>query len=179
MKLLQLISATVAGFCLTACATDYHENQQIGGFYTGGYSDTRLNANTAVVSFAANNKTPIQLVRTYLLYRCAQVAAGNGFNYFIVTSMSSSVYNTKIVEGYRQRVTNPPRLYQSSYWEPKYIYSYISPTANPDMYRNDVIMEDNNHKATAVIKMFQGRKPNLPNAYSVEDVLAHNAPSTL
>lgn len=180
MKLLPHVTAILAGITIVACATNYQENQEFGGIYMGGYSNTRINANTSVVSFDASKETNIQLVRIYLLYRCAQVTISNGYNYFIVTSMSTSVYNTKIIEGYKQFVTNPPRLYSTSHYvKAKYAYSYLTPTANPDIYRNQEVMEANNHKAVAVIQMFQGIKPNIPNAYNAEDVIAHYGPSIL
>ena len=49
------------------CATPYQQSS-----FRGGYSDTRIDSNTVMVSFKGNGFTGRQKVESYLLYTCAE-----------------------------------------------------------------------------------------------------------
>jgi hypothetical protein len=74
-------AAALTMTALSACATPY----QAKGF-RGGYSDARIDSNTAMVSYRGNAFTDRQTIQSYLLYRCAQVTVADGYDYFVLTS---------------------------------------------------------------------------------------------
>jgi len=87
------ILSVVAFILLAACSTPY----QPAGF-KGGYSDTQLSDDQFVVSFRGNGYTSEDKVRNSLLYRCAQLAKEQGYDYFAILggqmSTSTSTYQT-------------------------------------------------------------------------------------
>src|SRR5262245_44103649 len=64
---------------LVACATPYQSRK-----FSGGYSDEKVADDVYEVTFAANGATRDETVRTYLLYRCAELTKQNGFDHFVV-----------------------------------------------------------------------------------------------
>lgn len=158
---------------LTGCATVYAPAGNFAGFDYGGYSDTRVNGNTAIVRFSANYRTPMGRVTGYMLYRCAQVTVNNGFDYFVVTSTTNSPLNIDIdtETSYNHYQTYPPKMYNSYYQSTRIAGFDVSPT----------LAADDTSKikgSAAVIKMFNGKPWGVPNAFSARDVLSHYGPST-
>lgn len=158
---------------LSGCATTYAPIGNFGGFEYGGYADTRLNGDTAVVRFSGNTRTSMGKVTGYMLYRCAQVTANNGYDYFVVTSTTNSPLNIDVdtETSFNHYQVWPPKMY-NSYYQTTRIRSFeFSPTLTPD---------DNHkyHGSAAVIKMFNGKPWGVPNAFSARDVLAHYGPAT-
>src|SRR5580693_3721275 len=80
-----IFSLTLA---LTGCATPY---QQKG--LGGGYADTRIDSDTAIVSFRGNGFTDRDKVQAYLLRRCAEVTLAGGYDYFIIVNGDTEVVN--------------------------------------------------------------------------------------
>lgn len=66
---------------VSACATGYHA-AGIGG----GYSDLRLSDDTFKVEFQGNGYASADIVQSYFLRRCAELAQENGFEYFQLVS---------------------------------------------------------------------------------------------
>ncbi|MEZ2299656.1 hypothetical protein [Variovorax sp. RCC_210] len=64
---------------MAACTTVY---QPKGA--TGGYTDTRITANTYIVEFSGNGNTSKDQVWNYWIYRCADLTQQKGFTYFTV-----------------------------------------------------------------------------------------------
>jgi hypothetical protein len=73
--LLCLVAFGLAG----SCATAYQPHS-----FTGGYSDQKIDDNTAEVSFRGNGFTAPETVHVYLLRRCAEVTKQNGYDYFVL-----------------------------------------------------------------------------------------------
>jgi len=61
------------------CATGYGKD----GF-SGGYSDSKLSRDRFQVTFQGNGYTSVSTVKTYLLFRCAELTVENGFDYFVI-----------------------------------------------------------------------------------------------
>lgn len=164
-----LVAISVA---LQGCAADYQPAQTLGGFPLSGYKDARIDANTATVTFDGNRFTSPSTLRSYLLYRCAEVTIENGYNYFVILSTNTSAtnvnVNTKDVNHYS---TIPPKGYPVVYRTE----DYRSYSRTPSAARNYASPDQSNiHTVTAVIKMFQGQKPgNLPRAFDAKDILGH------
>ena len=61
------------------CSTPY----QPRGF-RGGYSEIKLTSDQYIVSFRGNGYTGSDTVRTYILYRSAEITLSAGYDYFLV-----------------------------------------------------------------------------------------------
>ncbi len=66
---------------LAACATAYGP----AGF-TGGYTDKELEPGIWRVTFSGNGYTSRETVQTYWLYHCAELAAAEGYDGFLIIS---------------------------------------------------------------------------------------------
>lgn len=173
-----IILATVLSHLAIA---SYQSDEVIGGFRTGGYVDTRINGNTAVVYYDGTRYDSPQEVKRYLLFRCAQVTINNGYDYFIITSSSMSRYNIQVhTKETSVPVTSNPRMFDQYYTTTQLKSVSVVKTSVPRKISCDPCAPKvPEHGAAAVIKMFNGDVPdNIPNAYNAEDVIGHLAPET-
>lgn len=182
MTLTRLCLIFVISSIVGSCA-EYHPVGDYGGFPHGGYSDSRMNANTAVVSYAGGPLTGQGTADNYRLYRCAKVTLENGYDYFIVTSSSSSPVNMNVQTNvsYNQYVTDPPKLYttfpRTETYHSYSVYGTATQNRQPCQGQGCTI---GSQGSVAVIKMFKGVAPaSVPNAYNAADIVAHYGPSTL
>ena len=76
-------------FTLLSCATPYKHDGIMDEGLLGGYTDTRIDANTVIVSFRGDPFTSAQKALTYVLYRAAEVTVHDGYDYFVVSSASN------------------------------------------------------------------------------------------
>ena len=74
---------------ITSCATPYKHDGIFDEGLLGGYTNTRIDANTIIVSFRGDYFTSGQKARIYTLYRAAEVTVHDGYDYFTVTSASN------------------------------------------------------------------------------------------
>jgi len=85
---------TLTAVLLMGCATAYQQQ----GFFGDGFADRRIDANTFYVEFRGNGATARQTVNIYLLYRCAELTAEAGYDYFVLVGAVSddqqAVYTT-------------------------------------------------------------------------------------
>ncbi len=183
MTLLRISCLVALITSLNACG-DYQQMEEYGGIPFGGYTDTRINQNTAIVTFRGNIFQPQSEIRTLLINRCAEVTLANGYDYFVVTSITSSPVNVNLHEysTYNNYVTNPPRLV-TAYPESVHVGGYhLSPSATYVSNSDGGCLNCHGsqlHNMVAVIKMFQGDiPPGLPNAYSAQDMIAHLSTAT-
>jgi hypothetical protein len=75
---------------LTSCATAYQPDG-----IAGGYSEQRLDGNTAEVSFRGNRFNSPEMLQSYLLRRCADITLENGYNYFVLIKGISNIPGEK------------------------------------------------------------------------------------
>src|SRR5690242_20173125 len=76
-----LIIAAASG-----CATPYQPDG-LGG----GYSDNFIDGRTVSVSFNGNQFTPRNQVELDLLFRCAEITHGSGYDYFVLLDPDTKV----------------------------------------------------------------------------------------
>lgn len=152
-------------FCL-GCATSYHQ----ANFWSGGYRDEQLDANTFRVSFSGNSSTRRNTVERYLLYRCAELTANAGFNYFIIVGG-----NTERSEF----TSSAPGMYQST------TTGYVTGSGNAasgqaqtmGTYYPGVTTTAVSYGSFAIIKTFKGTKPaDNPNAYDARELMQFIGP---
>ena len=115
MKYLSIIILMVA--FLQGCATAY----QSKGF-SGGYSETQLDANVFKVSFRGNGYTSRERASDFTLLRSAELAIQNGYKYFIVIDANSYTSNSTY--------TTPTRSYTTAnvYGSGNYAYGNATTT---------------------------------------------------
>ena len=76
------LGVTLAAVALSSClgATKYRPHTG----YKGGFAEARLNENTFKVSFNGNAYTARTTAETYLMYRCAELTVGAGYDRFAI-----------------------------------------------------------------------------------------------
>jgi hypothetical protein len=71
---------------LAGCATTYQKE----GFFSNGYSDTRLQEGVFVVTFRANEFTIPEQVYQLALQRASELTLEHRYKYFVILSQNSS-----------------------------------------------------------------------------------------
>lgn len=177
MRLLSRLWIIIIAVALSHFAiASYQSAEVIGGFRTGGYADTRINGNTAVVYYDGTRYDAPDKVKRFLLFRCAQVTVENGYDYFIITSSNLSRWNVRVeTRTTEYPVTTNTRMFNQYYSTTDYQSSSEVKTRTP---KNDPCAPPI-RGASAVIKMFNGEAPyDVPTAYDAQDVIGHLAPDT-
>jgi hypothetical protein len=172
MTILKTIIFMLGNLFLAACSTGYHEENMFGGF-----SDSHIGENTAVVRFDGNSETSYRQARNYALNRAAQITLDDGYDYFIVTSITGMPVDVDVNASHDSDngVTTPPKLYTTYYHATDFQSVDYSPSST--MRCENCLAKT--HGVVAVIKMFQGHKPvGVPMAYDARDVISHIGPST-
>lgn len=96
------VAVVISATLIAGCVTGYHEKNFLGF----GYSEQRIDTNTARVSFRGDANTPLKQVERSALYRAAEYTLAEGFQTFVVTDTWSRT------EG---GVTNPGPVDDISY----------------------------------------------------------------
>jgi hypothetical protein len=81
LKIRHALLGAALALGLSACATPYGS-----AGLSGGYSETKLDDATYVVTFAGNGYTTAETVQTFWLYRCAELTLAQGYDGFEITS---------------------------------------------------------------------------------------------
>lgn len=183
MRLLTFFLVLVSISMMSGCETAYQPVESYGGIPFGGYTDNRIDQNTAIVTFRANDITPGSTVKSYLYYRCSEITIANGYDYFVITSMTDSPLNVNLQtdESFNGYVTDPPRFI-TQYPDIVRVKSYnLSETATLFPRRSRCQgARCPLRRMVAVIKMFRGSMPyGLPNAFNARDIAAHLGASAL
>ena len=170
-------SCSIAFVCLTlvvaGCATGYGK---LGWRF--GYSDRRIDENTFLVSFQANGYTPQPTLQTYVLLRCAEVAAEAGYDYFVIVEASDTSKAVPIVMpgSSTSYTTGGASGYASTYGNMTYgsaSGSATTQTTSTPGYAFNVRLPG----STVMIKAFHGKKPNdNPMAYDAREVIKYAGP---
>jgi len=153
---------------LSSCATPY----QSAGF-RGGYTDIQLDSNTFQVTFRGNAYTRRQSVETYLLFRCAELTAEAGYDYFIILGSDTEA---------RQGTFSTPGTYSSTTTGSATISgntAFGSATTH-GTYSPGQTFLITKYGATAMIKAYKGEKPaDNPTAFDASEILKYLGPRVL
>lgn len=148
-RLVTVLAVTI----LCGCATSYQKLD----FFDEGFSESRIDQNSFLVSFKGNYLTSRQTVESYMLRRSAELTLQAGFDYFVVASSNTQATNQSTVGGIGPLILTPTT---TSIYLPTSAYTY------------------SNQEARATIKVFKGEKPaGSVNAYDARDVLKFLAPA--
>ena len=140
---------------LAACQTPY---QPLG--FGGGFSETRLASDRAIIYFRGNGYTSMETARKFAFRRAAEFTVENGYSYFVVESTGQDVLTSRISDpGYVQ--TN---CYSTGFGG----YSCSSNTVGGF----DTTVRK--PKPSLAIRMFKGQMPEgLDSGFMAEEVLQY------
>lgn len=181
LKAAALAVALVATTGLSACATatPYQPNVR-GQAVSGGFSETRIEADRFRVSFAGNSLTSRETVERYLLYRAAELTLAQGGAWFSVVERQTDRKARTYVD------PDPMSPYgRYGYWRPS--WRYYGPGAGWrawDPWYGDPFWADRldvrtieRFEASAEILVGHGVKPeNDPRAFDAREVMVNLGP---
>jgi len=182
-KAAALAVALVATAGLSACATatPYQPNVR-GQAVSGGFSETRLEADRFRVNFSGNSLTSRETVERYLLYRAAELTVAQGGDWFSLVERQTDRKARTYVEP--DPFAGPYGRY--SYWRP--YWRYYGPRWGWrawDPWYGDPFWADRvdvrtveRFEASAEILIGRGAKPqNDPRAFDAREVMANLGPA--
>lgn len=181
-KAAALAVALVATAGLTACATatPYQPNVR-GQAVSGGFSETRLEADRFRVNFAGNSLTSRETVERYLLYRAAELTVDQGGDWFTLVERQTDRKARTYVD------PDPLGPYgRYGYWRPYWRYYGPGPGWRRwDPWYGDPFWADHidvrtieRFEASAEILIGHGAKPvNDPRAFDAREVMANLGPA--
>ncbi len=152
------VALSLLVFSLVGCSTPYQRK----GF-TGGFSDSRIDASTFLVEFKGNGATSQQTVQTYLLYRCAELTAEAGYDYFILAGADTGAEHLSIaMPGHYSGTTTGSAGFATT----------------TGTYTPGPVLPVTKFNASAIIKAFHGEKPaDNPAAFNAREVLQYLGPT--
>ena len=177
--LLKLACLAALALASTSCQTPYGSKGLFGGF-----TETRLDANTYRVSFQGNGYTSKETVESYTLMRCAELTRESGFDWFLVLDSDTERTDTQVHSG---STTTSSTYGASDSWG----------SASADARGGDVSFDGGSaswssttsrtgpsttvgiqkFESGVVIKMFEGAKPEEAwNGYDAGEVIAFLGP---
>jgi len=130
-----------------------------------GFSDQRIERDRYRITFSGNSLTERQTVETYLLFRAAELAIQNGYDYFILVENDTEATSTFRATG----APYGPRFGPGGPFFRGY-YAYGWGWADP--FYDATIREQRRYSATAYVKFGRGEKPeDDPLAYDARQVM--------
>jgi len=115
LKAAALAVVLIAASALTACATATPYQPAVSGqAVSGGFSETRVEADRYRVTFAGNSLTSRETVERYLLYRAAELTVEQGYDWFALVERQVDRKTRTYVE--------PDRFGPYGYWRPSWRY---------------------------------------------------------
>lgn len=189
-----LICASAAVLAACATATPYQPASELGAF--DGFSEQMIENDRARITFAGNSLTERDTVENYLLYRAAETALEQGFDWFELQERDTEAKT-------RVRVTNTgPGFYDPyfgySFFRPRFGWSnayrfshfggfrtrrgfgfnrFYDPFHDP--FFNDInVREITKYRATAEVKFGKGTQPSDDgNVFDASEVLENLRPT--
>ncbi len=158
---MRTVIALLALTALAACSTPYGKYGLLGGF-----SDSRIDANTFSISVDNNGFTSQQTTSLQALYRAAELTVTNGFDYFVIVSGANNSTSMAIVMPGSSTSQTTVNSYGSTA-AARTTTSYTPTTIVPIVLPNSTIL----------IKTFKGSKPNdMANAYDARETMKYLGP---
>ena len=172
-----LLSAASLSACMTATPYQPYQPELTAGVH-GGYSEQRLAPDRYLVRFHGNELTARDRVEGYLLYRAAELAAQNGYDWFLIVDR----HTEHEVETY----IRPDPLYRPwygsdyGYWRPHWRYyrqGYGWDVWHPEFDRpfwadRSTVTRVESFEAEADITLHKGEMPAAePRAFEAREVI--------
>ncbi len=155
MKRIAIVAAAVLALGLAACETTPTPYQPLGSSnpVSGGFTDQRLDETHFRVTFKGNDLTSREQVETYLLYRAAELAVSQGFDWFEMVSRDTENRGGAWVSGY------------GGYWSPNWRYhggfgwGAWGPYGGGPYWGGYDVQQIDRYEAIAEIAVGHGQKP--------------------
>ncbi|MDP1630045.1 MAG: hypothetical protein Q8L66_01335 [Caulobacter sp.] len=180
LKAVALAAALVATTALSACATatPYQPNIR-GQSVSGGFSETRLEANRFQVNFSGNTLTSRETVERYLLFRAAELTVDQGQDWFSLVERQTDRKTLTYVEP--DMMGPGPYGYWRPYWRyygPAWGWRAWDPWYGDPFWADRLdVRTVERFEASAEIIMGKGAKPqDDPRAFDARDVMANLGP---
>ncbi|MBO9712857.1 hypothetical protein [Sphingomonas sp.] len=176
-----IAALVAAGLAVASCATPTPYQPATGtGQYRTGYWDERIDTDHFRVTFAGNSLTSRETVERYLLYRSAELAVQNGYDYFILVDRDTETKtNTYTDRGFG----DGPFGYWHPYWRwyaPRWGWRSYDPFFDDPFWRGSDwdVRTVQRFEASANIAVGKGAKPgdNL-RAFDAHEVLTRLGPN--
>jgi hypothetical protein len=178
-RLIIAAAAITAAYGLSACetATPYQALTPATAS-SGGYSDTKIEANRWKVGFAGNGMTARDTVETYLLYRAAELTVNQGFDWFETVDRQTDKHTQTYVDP-----VGPGGPYGFG-WHPYWRYYRggfgwrgWDPYGGDPFWANDVDVQTvERYETSTEIVMGHGAKPvGDPHAFDAREVMSNLA----
>lgn len=173
----RLLLAATACLALAACATPTpYQPLTKSGPATGGYSELRISPDRFRVTFSGNSLTSRETVERYLLYRAAEVALAEGYDWFALADRHTDKQSRTIVH-------RDPFPYD--YWRPTWAYMgrgrWVTwdPWLTHPFWADQVdVSQVDRYEAAAEIFLQRGAKPvDDPAAFDAREVLKNLGPT--
>lgn len=174
MKRIAIVAAAVLALGLAACETTPTPYQPLGApgaTVSGGFTDQRLDETHFRVTFKGNDLTSREQVETYLLYRAAELAVSQGFDWFEMVSRDTENRGGAWVSGY------------GGYWSPYWRYhggfgwGAWGPYGGGPFWGGYDVQQIDQYEAVAEIAVGHGPKPaGDVRAFDARQVMSNLAP---
>jgi hypothetical protein len=143
---------------LAGCSTPYGKYGALGG-----YTDSRIDANTFSISVDNNGFTSQQTTSMHAMYRASELTVENGFDYFVIASGTSNPTSMAMAMPSSSTSTTTLNAYGSTATTTQYAPVTVVPVVFPN--------------STLIIKSFKGTKPtDQANAYDAREVMKYLGP---
>jgi hypothetical protein len=182
LKAAALAAVLVATAGLSACATatPYQPNIR-GQAVSGGFSETRLEADRFRVTFAGNSLTSRDTVERYLLYRAAELTVAQGADWFSLVERQTDRKARTYVDPDPYGRFGPYGHWRPywSYYGPRWGWRAWDPWYGDPFWADRIdVRTVERFEATAEIVLGRGPKPATdPRAFDAREVLANLGPT--
>jgi hypothetical protein len=179
IKAALLAVSLVLGLGLAACETETpYQPIAKANKVSGGFADQRLDDNHFQVSFQGNTVTSRERVETYLLYRAAEVAVSQGFDWFEMVDRRTVNDQQTYITGYG--FSGPGYGYWHPYWRYHGAWGWHGGGWGGWGWDDYDVHTIDQYQATAEIAVYRGPKPpGNPKAFDARQVMSNLAPNII
>lgn len=170
--------AGIAALSLVACATPtpyQPADPKSSASFARGYQEQKIENNRYRLSFSGNTSTPRETVEDYMLFRAAELAVENGYDWFTLANR-----NTEENKTYRTTVRRDPfysPFYGSMSWRYYYGNRWSRWGFGYSAFDDVDTQEFRRYEASAEVIFSKGPKPaNDPMAFDAREVMQNLGP---
>lgn len=186
MHIIKKLAFVAGAAILTACATATPYQASTSADARNGFSEIQIENNRTRISFDGNSLTKRDTVETYLLFRAAELAKQNGYDYFTLTNRATDEKTRVQYTGFDDPYYG---YFDYAYYHPRYgwsnshyrsrfrshlgFYDPFYDSFGYSRWRSDFdYREITRYRASAEVKFGRGQKPkDADNAFNAQEVI--------